>query len=249
MAAAMARGWARADAFRDIGGSMLFTDGGSGRAEKLAAEVEGEHVSDNGRLATQADLIVLAIKPAQLGTVAMGLTQPGTPVLSLLGATSLGKLRDALPGIPVARVMPNLPVEVNRGVLCYAADAACPGEIDARNRELLAMLGAVIVLEDDLIDAATATMGCSPAYVALLAEALTDAAVRRGIDAAAARRMVDETIAGTGELLGSRDAADVRKSVASPGGSTEKGLEALAETGFTDSVRAAFDASLERMGR
>jgi pyrroline-5-carboxylate reductase len=179
----------------------------------------------------------------------MGLTQPGKPVLSLLGATSLETLGDALPGIPVARVMPNVGTEVGRGVLCYACAADVPSEIDEQNRRLLGMLGEVIVLEDDLIDAATAVMGCSPAYVALLAEVLTGAAVERGLDADQAKRMVDATVAGTGELLARHPAAEVRKAVASPGGSTEKGLEALAQNGFTDAVRAAVDASLEKMGR
>ena len=246
MAAAMARGWAAAEGFD---GSMLFTDGGSGRAAELAAEVGGEAAPDNGHLANEADLIVLAIKPAQLGSVAMGLTQPGKPVLSILGATPLETLGEALPGIPLARVMPNLPAQAGRGVFVYACAAETPSEIDSRIKELLGLIGSVVVLDDDLIDAATAVMGCSPAYVALLAETLTAAAIDRGIDADSARRMVAETIAGTGELLVSRDAADLREGVASPGGSTEKGLEALAETGFQDSLNAAVKASLVKMGR
>ncbi|MFN2612398.1 MAG: pyrroline-5-carboxylate reductase [Solirubrobacterales bacterium] len=246
MAAAMARGWASAE---DFDGSMLFTDGGSGRAAELAAQVKGEAVPDNGTLAATADLLVLAIKPAQLGTVAVGLTRPGKPVLSLLAATSLDTLEAALPGIPVLRVMPNLPVEVRRGVLCYACAEGVAGEIETQIRDLLSMLGEVILLDDDLIDAATAVMGCSPAYVAQLAETLTGAAVERGIDHQHARRMVNETIAGTAELLDSREALALRRDVASPGGSTEKGLEALQRGGFTDALRSAVDASLEKMGR
>lgn len=246
MAVAMARGWAGAV---DFDGSMLFTDGGSGRAAEVAAEVEGEASPDNGSLAAAADLILLAIKPAKLDSVASELSERRKPVLSLLGATSLATLTEALPGTPVARVMPNLPVEVRRGVLCYARAESVPGELDTEIRGLLSILGEVIVLEDDLIDAATAVMGCSPAYVAQLAETLTGAAVDRGIEPKHARRMVEETIAGTAELLEHRQAADLRQAVASPGGSTEKGLEALHEGGFSDALRSAVDASLEKMGR
>lgn len=246
MAAAMARGWALSDAFD---GEMVFTDGGSGRAAKLAGEVGGSTAPDNGHLATEADLLILAIKPAQLGTVAMGLTRPGTPVLSILGATSLDDLREALPGVPVARVMPNLPVEVGRGVLAYACSTEAKGETDLQIRGLLGQIGEVVVLDDDLIDAATAVMGCSPAYVALLAEQLTAAAIERGIDPEQARLMVNRTVAGTGDLLDGRDAAELQKAVASPGGSTEKGLEALAAGKFAETVQSAVDASLERMGR
>lgn len=246
MAAAMARGWSSAEEFE---GSMLFTDGGSGRAAELAAELGGQTAPDNGHLAAAADLIVLAIKPAQLGAVAMGLTRPGKPLLSLLGATSLETLSAALPGIPLARVMPNLPVEVLHGVLCYARPEGLASEVDEQIQGLLSLLGEVILLDDELIDAATAVMGCSPAYVAQLAETLTGAAVERGIEPEQARRMVEETIAGTVELLEFREAADLRRAVASPGGSTEKGLEALQKAGFSDALRSAVDASLERMRR
>lgn len=246
MAAAMARGWAGAAGFD---GSMSFTDGGSGRAAEIAAEVGGEVATDNGALAAEADLIVLAIKPAELDGVASELGERRGPVLSLLGATSLARLAGALPEAPVVRVMPNLPVEVRRGVLCYARGESVTDEADEEIRRLLSILGEVIVLDDDLIDAATAVMGCSPAYVAQLAETLTDAAVERGIEAAQARRMVEEAIAGTAELLEHREAAELRQAVASPGGSTEMGLEALRNGGFSEALRSAVDASLEKMNR
>lgn len=246
MAAAMARGWADAAGFD---GSMSFTDGGSGQAAALATEVGGMVAADNGELAADADLLVLAIKPAELDIVASDLGERRKPVLSLLGATSLAKLTEALPGTPVARVMPNLPVEVRRGVLCYARGESVTDEADEEIRGLLSILGEVIVLDDDLIDAATAVMGCSPAYVAQLAKTLTEAAVERGIEPAEARRMVEGAIAGTAELLEHREAAELRDAVASPGGSTEKGLEALDGGGFSEALRSAVDASLEKMGR
>lgn len=246
MAGAMARGWAGAAGFD---GSMSFTDGGSGRAAEIATEVGGKVAADNAQLAAQADLIVLAIKPAELDSVAGELSEPRKPLLSLLGATSLARLSEVLPGTPVARVMPNLPVEVRRGVLCYARGESIADPTDEEIRALLSILGEVIVLDDDLIDAATAVMGCSPAYVAQLAETLTRAAVERGIEPAQARRMVEEAIAGTAELLEHREAAELRDAVASPGGSTEKGLEALDSGGFSEALRSAVDASLEKMGR
>ena len=92
-----------------------------------------------------------------------------------------------------------------------------------------------------------AVMSCSPAYVALVAEALADAGVREGLDARLAQTLVTETLAGTAELLRDRDTLSVRRAVASPGGSTAAGLAALergaARAAFADAVRA----SLERM--
>jgi pyrroline-5-carboxylate reductase len=105
----------------------------------------------------------------------------------------------------------------------------------------------VVELPDQNFDAATAVMGCSPAYLALAVEALADAGADAGLDPVLARRLVVETAAGTAELLRSHDPAALRGAVASPGGSTEAGLEALDREGAAAAFKAAVGASLERM--
>ena len=137
--------------------------------------------------------------------------------------------------------MPNVGVEVRQGVLCVAGSAS------PRAREKLELLGHVVELPEEDFDAATAVMGCSPAYLALAVEAIADAGAADGLDPALARELVVETAAGTAELLRRHDPAAVRKAVASPGGSTEKGLEALDREGVREAFEAAVRASLERM--
>jgi pyrroline-5-carboxylate reductase len=234
MAAAMARGLA------DEASGMLFTDSGSGRAADLAAEVGGEALDSNAELAERADLVVLAVKPARLEEAAAELAAAGT-VLSLLGATPLERLEAAFPGADVVRAMPNVAVEVQRGVICVA------GAESPEVRGLLGLLGHVVELPDEAFDAATAVMGCAPAYLALAVEALADAGADAGLDPELARELVVETTAGTAELLRVRHPADVREAVASPGGSTEAGLEALDAEGAREAFEAAVRASLERM--
>ncbi len=234
MAAAMARGLAG-----EVDG-LLFTDGGSGRAAELAAEVGGEAVATNAALAERADLVVLAVKPARLDEAAAELSAAAA-VLSLLGATSLERVAAAFPGARVVRVMPNVGVEVRKGVLCVA------GEVDPEVRAMLDGLGHVVELPDAQFDAATAVMGCAPAYLALAVEAIADAGAADGLDEGLARELVVETTAGTAELLRLRHPADVRRAVASPGGSTEAGLEALDREGARAAFEAAVRASLERM--
>ncbi|HEY5976689.1 MAG TPA: pyrroline-5-carboxylate reductase [Solirubrobacterales bacterium] len=233
MAAAMARGWAGQ-------APMLFTDSGSGRAKELAAEVGGEALDSNSELAARADLVVLAVKPAALEAVASELTGANA-VISLLGATPLERLEAVFPEARVTRVMPNVAAEVGRGVLCVA------GADDGEPRALLEKLGTVIELPDEQFDAATAVMGCAPAYLALAIEAIADAGAEAGLDADLARELVVDTAAGTAELLRRRHPADVRRAVASPGGSTEAGLEALDAEGAREAFGAAVRASLERM--
>ena len=234
MAAAMARGLAGEVE------AMLFTDSGSGRAGELAAEVGGEAVSANAELVARADLVVLAVKPAMLDAVAAEL-QGAEALVSLLGATPLERIAATFPGATACRVMPNVAVEVRRGVLCLA------GEASEETRSMLGLLGHVVEMPDAEFDAATAVMSCAPAYLALAVEALADAGAAAGLEQELARELVVETTGGTAELLRRRHPHDVRAAVASPGGSTEAGLEALDREGAREAFEAAVRASLERM--
>jgi pyrroline-5-carboxylate reductase len=90
-------------------------------------------------------------------------------------------------------------------------------------------------------------MGCTPAYLALACEAIVAAGAEAGLDPALSDRLVKLTAAGTGELLLRYDADALQRMVASPGGSTEAGLEALAEHGVPEAFAAAVVASRERM--
>lgn len=234
MAEAMARGWV--GEFE----AMLFSDGGSGRARQLAKELGGEAVS-NEEIARRADLVVLAVKPNRLDQVAPELAE-AKEVVSVLAITSLDQLRAALPEADhVLRVMPNVAVEVRKGLLCAAGSAS------DRARGKLGALGRMVEIPEQDFDAATAVMGCSPAYLALAVEAIADAGAADGLDPRLARDLVVETAVGTAELLRRHDPAKVRKAVASPGGATEAGLEALDHEGARRAFEAAVEASLERM--
>jgi len=234
MAAAIARGWA--GEFEQ----MLFSDSGSGRAQALAEELGGEAVS-NEEIGRRADLVLLAVKPDKLEEVAPALGG-AREVISVLAVVSLERLRTAFPAAAqVLRVMPNVGVEVRAGVLCVAGSASAEG------RKKLSLLGHVVEIAEEDFDEATAVMGCAPAYLAVAVEALADAGARAGLDEELARELVVETAAGTAELLRRRHPADVRKAVASPGGSTEAGLEALEREGARGAFEAAVEASLARM--
>lgn len=247
MAAGMARGWAAARGEVGAPAALLFTDAGSGKAQSLADEVGGEAVEGNATLAERSDLIVLAMKPAALGDAAAELAPSGKPMFSILGATSLAALADALPGVEIARTMPNLGVELRQGVICVAmAEGVDPG-FHSRVIGLLELLGSVIEVDDELMDPATAVMGCAPGYLAQVAEYLVEAGEREGLERDAAHHMVARAIAATGALLESRDPAELRDAVASPGGSTEAGLQALERASLKAAIDDAVNASLEKM--
>ncbi len=247
MARALARGWGR---------PMLCADPIAGRADALAAEVDGEALASNAELAARADLLVLCHKPAQLELVAREVGPGSTPVASILAATPLATLREAYPDRPVYRFIPSLPVEVRQGAVVQAAGPgmlADRGEaapdakaLDASVAGLFAELGELVVLDDALVDVATGLMSCSPAYVALVAEAQIDAGVRRGIPAAQGAQLVVQTLAGTAELLRRRgyDTMAIRREVSSPGGMTARGVDALERAGLRRAFSDALDAVL-----
>lgn len=243
IAAAMARGWAGADGGPD---GMLFTDSGSGRAAGLADEVGGEALESVGELAERADLLVLAVKPAALEDVARA-GQSAKAVLSLLGATPLSRLSDAFPSANVMRAVPNVGIEMRLGVLVFAAAEDAAAETVAETREGLQLLGRLVELDDELFDAATAVMGCSPAYLALAIEAIAEAGAADGLDAELSYSLAVDAAAGTAELLRHHHPSQLRDAVASPGGSTEAGLGELEDQDVGEAFEAAVRASLARM--
>ena len=237
MARALARGWAQ---------PVLCTDGGSGRAAALAAELGGEALSSNAELARRAEVIVLAHKPAQLESVAAE-AAPGAAgklVVSLLARVERGDVVAAYPGATVVRVQPNLGVESRCGVSAVGAPEGGEGTAGLeRTRALFERLGTVVVVPDRLIDVASACSGVGPAYWALAMEAHVDAAIRAGLSPAQASVLVGETMTGTGRILRERewDTLGLRRAVASPGGVTARGLAALERGG----LRAAFSEAMD----
>ena len=105
----------------------------------------------------------------------------------------------------------------------------------------------MIEIDEGLIDAATALMGSSPGYLALMAEVLVEEGVKEGLSEDQAMRMVARSMAATGALLDLHKPAALKQAVASPGGMTEAGLEALEERSIREALRAAVDASLARV--
>jgi pyrroline-5-carboxylate reductase len=242
MARALARGW---------GDPVLVSDSGSGRGRALAEELGGEACASNLEVAQRADLVILCHKPAQLALVAGEIAGENKPIVSVLGATTIEALQEAYPDRPVFRTMPNTPVEVRRGVICFSAPPDVPDELKREVIALFDRIGEVVSLPESLLDAATAISGVGPAYQALLAEAQVDAGVRYGLGAALAGRLVAETMAGTAALLEHRDydTLAVRREVTSPGGSTARGLAALERAGVRAAFQDAIDALRDGSGR
>jgi pyrroline-5-carboxylate reductase len=229
MASALARGF---------GEPVLVADAVPGKAEALAAEIGGEAVGSNAEVAERADALFLCHKPGQLEDVAQSVDGKAKAVVSILGGVRLDDLERAYRHVPVYRFLPSIPAEVRQGVSCYAPGHHAGEGPEQEIVELFERVGAVVRVDEPLIEPAMALMSCGPAFVALVAEAMVDAGVRHGLQPDDAGLMAVETLAGTAAVLraGDYDTARLRRRVTSPGGSTARGLEALERGG----VRAAF---------
>jgi pyrroline-5-carboxylate reductase len=231
---------------RGLGGPVLATDGGSGRAAALVAEVGGEVPPSNRDLAERADVVVLAHERDGLRDVAREIDGAAKIVVSLLGRTTIADVRAVLPNAQVLRVTPNLAVEVRRGVSAFARPRPGVGRrADETVKALFARVGQVVEVPEELMPVAVGCAGAGPAFWALLVDAWSAAAERHGLPRDVATSLIVETMAGSAALLARREgdalgALGLARAVATPGGATERGLAALG--GAREAVAAAVDA-------
>jgi pyrroline-5-carboxylate reductase len=224
------------------------------RAKEAERSTGVSVVLDAVEAATGRDVVVIAVKPkdvpallAQVGDV----VTPGQLVISLAAGVPIAVFEAAFPGAGIVRSMPNTPAAVDEGMTAYCGGTHVDATALERAESILAAVGDTINLSEDLLDAVTAVSGTGPAYVFLLAESLTEAAIREGLPHHAAEKLVIQTLRGAGILLAGseKSAFRLRAEVTSPGGTTAAAMHTLETGGFRalmeDAVRAAASRSRE----
>lgn len=196
------------------------------------------------------DVILLATKPTAVKDVALALQPPpGRLVISIAAGINTPSLRKWLgPGCDIVRVMPNTPALVGEGMSVLSPAAGCSDEALGIATELMTCVGQVSVVDEDLQDAVTAVSGSGPAYVFLVAEAMTAAGVELGLPPEVAEKLAIQTVVGAGVMLrdAGADAASLRENVTSPGGTTAAALTVLEASGLRESFRLALAAARDR---
>lgn len=204
--------------------------------------------------ASAAAVVVLAVKPQILETALSGyrsFAEAGSMFLSIAAGKPTGFYEGILgEGTAVVRAMPNTPAAIGQGVTVLCANANVKPAQRVLAGELMSAVGEVAWLDDEsLMDAVTAVSGSGPAYVFLLIECLTEAAVEEGIEPGLARQLAQATVAGAGAYarVAQRDATELRRQVTSPGGTTAAALAILMEEdGLAALVKRAVRAATER---
>lgn len=200
-----------------------------------------------------ADVIVLAVKPQVIARVLSelnGAIEPEQLILSIAAGTSIATIAHQLgPRQAIVRSMPNTPALVGEGISGLCAGEHCRSHHRAQAERILKAAGEVIWVDDEtLMDAVTAISGSGPAYFFLLAEALTAAGVHLGLPPQVASRLAEQTCTGAGAMLkdSEESAAELRRRVTSPGGTTQAALEVFNHGGFVDLVHTAVAAAEKR---
>jgi pyrroline-5-carboxylate reductase len=198
------------------------------------------------------DVVLAAVKPNQLASALTPCRElAGQPVfLSIAAGKTIAQLLDVLGPVAAVRAMPNTPAAVGRGMTVLVANAAVSAAQRGLCGDLLAAVGEIAWLDDERhMDAVTAVSGSGPAYVFLLIECLEQAGVAVGLSASLARQLALATVAGAGAYASAagEPAAELRRRVTSPGGTTQAALEVLlAEPGLKQLLERAVRAATER---
>lgn len=208
-------------------------------------------------LAQSPTVVLLAVKPQILTDVLPAIAKlcgSNTLVLSVIAGKPLPVLsQGAGAGRAVVRAMPNTPAAIGAGMTVCIANAHVTEAQRACAHAIFAAAGEVAWIDDETqMDAVTAVSGSGPAYVFLLAEAMTDAGTDAGLDRELAATLARATVSGAGQLLSQSqdDAETLRKAVTSPGGTTAAALQVLMEhdrlkTLVRDAVHSAQNRSRE----
>lgn len=240
------------------GGGVTATNRSIAKASELAG-LEGvtsvaleANPDGNTAAAASADIVLIGVKPAMvpdlLDEIAPHL-QPGAVVVSLAAGVTLETFARHLgDGVATLRSMPNTPSLVGKGVTGLAAGPAATAEDVAVVRSLFETVGHVVEVPESQIDALSTISGSGPAYVFLLVEEFTKAAVRMGFDDDAARLLAEQTFIGAAALLAASDVdpAELRRRVTSPKGTTERALAVLQHARLDDTFADAAEAALAR---
>jgi pyrroline-5-carboxylate reductase len=222
------------------------------RLSYLQENYQVSTISDNGKVARAADVIILAVKPQQMGDVLGEIhaqVQHLPLVISIAAGVTIAAIEQVLgKAVPVVRVMPNTPALVLTGATAIAGGAHANSDHIATARMLFESVGLVVEVDESHMDAVTGLSGSGPAYVYLFIEALTDGGVLMGLPRPVARDLAVQTTMGAAKLAANSGShlAALKDQITSPGGTTIHGLAVLENGGMRGMLMDAVEAATLR---
>jgi pyrroline-5-carboxylate reductase len=211
-----------------------------------------EAFAENAEAIQGVDVIVLAVKPQAMKAVCEAIRpslKPNQLVVSIAAGITCASMNNWLGAQPIVRCMPNTPALLRQGVSGLFATSEVSAEQRQQAEELLSAVGIALWLnEEQQLDAVTAVSGSGPAYFFLLIEAMTAAGVKLGLPADIAAQLTVQTALGAAHMAAASDvdAAELRRRVTSPAGTTEAAIKSFQAGGFEALVEQALGAAAHR---
>lgn len=211
--------------------------------------------NDNIEAVRFADLVILAVKPFQVGEVLRQASSALDPERHLLCSVVTGVTLADLAGIlgerfPVVRAMPNTAIAIQESMTCLCSNHVDPARL-GYVQDLFGQLGKVVQIDERLMDAATVLGACGIAYALRFIRANIQGGIEIGFDAATATLIAAQTVKGAAELLiqtGRHPEQEIDK-VTTPKGCTIAGLNEMEHQGFSSSLIKGITASFEKIAR
>lgn len=228
------------------------SDPGVAQLEALHSSYAINTFTDNGLAIKDADIVVLAVKPQVMRQVCEHLAAYVTDqqlIISIAAGVTSASLSSWLGVNAIVRCMPNTPSLIQQGVSGLYATEQVSAQQRQQAEQLLSAVGLAVWLENEqLIDAVTAVSGSGPAYFFLLIEAMTSAGIKLGLPAETAAQLAKHTAQGASTMAcqSTLGAAQLRKQVTSPNGTTEAAINSFQAGGFSELVNTAVHSAAAR---
>lgn len=203
-------------------------------------------------LLKDADLVILAVKPNDAEAVLQKIKpyiDSKTVLVSVMAGISMQFIQERLyPNCAIARAMPNTSASIGKSATAITFNELVMDKQKQLTETVFSAIGITTIVEEDQLDAITALSGSGPAYVYYVVEAMEQAAYEVGLDPNIAKQLIIQTIAGAAEMLQTTgiEAAELRKAVTSPGGTTEAGLQVLQKEQVNDAFIACIKAAKQQ---
>jgi len=237
-----------------------FTDVDAEKAKAAAVALKAGVFNSNTDASEKADFIFLAVKPQTLSGVLAEIAPviqkrlPAPPLLvSMAAGWTIEKIQaivayNTTSKIPVARIMPNTPALISKGMIALAVSPEVSGEKADALEKMLKGAGAVDRISENYFNAVTGLSGSGPAFAFLFIEALADGGVLAGLPRDKALRYAAQTALGSSAMVleAGKHPGELKDMVASPGGTTIAGVAALESSGFRSATIQAVQAAWKR---
>ncbi len=241
MGSALCRGLVHGDP--DRAGSIYVSDPHSAHVQALHTNLGVTVAESNKEAALHADILILAVKPANIGRV---LDEVGPALerehgadlpllISIAAGCPIAKLEaHCKEPVPVIRAMPNTPAQVGKGACAFCRGTHARDEHALQAEEVFKSVGTALEVPETMMDAVTALSGSGPAYIYLMIEALVDGGVKVGLPREIAHQLAAQTVLGAAQMVieTGMHPAQLRDMVTTPAGTTIEALAALEHSGL-----------------